>query len=116
VLDKIKRGEFVNFDSLLNQNSGRNLSFTIDESSDTPRVVCQQKASATRQQVSDYCSWFLAWSLFVTATILYRGHLVEQLLKYQLFVAQMSQQYNFQAWYPYDKAFHTFTANNPLAR
>ena len=48
--------------------------------------------------------------------LIYRGHLADQLVKYQVLISQFATNYNFAAWYAYDKAFRTFISNNPHAR
>jgi len=118
ILEKIRRGEFVNFDSLLPNNvpseSNNLFTMSLDQSNSSvgPRILVQN-SSNNRNKVTDLYTWVLAWSLFFQACIIFRGHLVAQLLKYQIFIAQLASQYNFQAWYAYDQAFRVFMSNNP---
>jgi len=121
ILEKIRRGEFVNFDSLLPNNSpgdSNNIfTMTLDQSSDSfsdgsPKILIKNSPN-NKNKVTDLHSWLLAWSLFLQTVIIFHGHLFAQLVKYQNFIAQLASQYNFNAWYLYDQAFRVFIANNP---
>lgn len=50
----------------------------------------------------------MAWSIYFQASLVYRPHLVHQLVSYN--------EYPFFGWYTYDKAFRTLITNNPKAR
>ena len=122
ILERIRRGEFVNFDLLLPNNvpSETRDTFTMSlnnsESGNGPRIVVQNGSRSAKNKIMDLYSWFIAWSLFFQAYIIFRGHLACQLAKYQIFIAQLASNYNFTAWYSYDQAFRTYIANNPTSR
>ena len=121
VLEKIRRGEFVNFDLLLPNNvpsetrDAFTLSLNSSDISQGPKIVVRNGNQSNKNKVIDLHSWFLAWCLFFQAYILFRPHLAYQLAKYQIFIAQLASNYNFSAWYAYDQAFRLHIANNPLA-
>lgn len=64
----------------------------------------------------DIFTWFLAWTVFTQILLIYRGHLVHELLQYQLMIANFAHQFSFQAWYSYDQAFRTYMTNNRWAK
>ena len=126
VISRIRRGEFVNFDNLLPQNLGRptssavSLSFDGDTLSlsnplDTFSQSINNNSNHKKARILDLCSWMLAWTLFIQAMVVFHGHLTQQLHEYQLFIAKLASQYNFNAWYSYDQAFRQHIANNPQA-
>ena len=121
VLEKIRRGEFVNFDLLLPNNvpSETRNTFTMSlynsDISQGPKIVVHNGAQSQKNKVIDLHSWFLAWCLFFQAYIIFRGHLACQLAKYQIFIAQLASNYSFHSWYDYDQAFRLYMANNPHA-
>jgi len=86
------------------------------ENQDGPQIIVRNNVQASRNRVFDLHSWLLAWSLFLQATIIFRGHLVSQMLKYQSFIAQLASNYNFQAWFSYDQSCRLAIANNPHLR
>jgi len=122
VLEKIRRGEFVNFDLLLPNNVPSEVRNTFTMSLDTsdisqgPKIVVRNGAQSNKIKVIDLHSWFLAWCLFFQAYIIFRGHLSCQMAKYQIFIAQLATNYRFESWYGYDQAFRMFIANNPQAQ
>jgi len=82
----------------------------------TPRIMVQNSFN-TRNKVIDLHSWILAWSLFFQAFLILRGqHHASELIKYQLFIAQLASAYNFSAWYAYDQVFRLYIANNPQSQ
>lgn len=71
VLEKIRLGEFINFDLLLPNNvpsRSTTTSFTLSldgsSSSDSPQILIKNNNNNGRNKVNDLHSWLLAWSLF----------------------------------------------------
>jgi len=95
VLERIRRGEFINFDLLLPNNmpsetsNAFSLSLENSDSSTSPWIVVHNTNNSTKEKVFDLHSWLLAWR---QAMIIFHGHLTNQLVKYQLFVTQFSYQ------------------------
>ena len=122
ILEKIRRGEFVNFDLLLPNNvpsevpNTFTMSLNNSDISQGPKIVVRNGAQSNKNKVVDLHSWFLAWCLFFQAYIIFRGHLSCQMAKYQIFIAQLATNYRFESWYGYDQAFRMFIANNPQAQ
>eukprot|EP00111_Clytia_hemisphaerica_P007722 TCONS_00022438-protein len=122
VINRIRRGEFVNFDSLLPQNVGRstNTHISLNIDGDSISLASNNDSSSTtkdnskyKAKVTDFLTWSLAWTFFFQIMVQFNSHLTEQLLQYQLYITNMANQYIFSAWYNYDKAFRQSLANNP---
>ena len=122
ILKQIKNGEFVDFDLLLPSNIGRPTNSTVSLAFDGDGNISLQKNDSSGQQLTkkakviDLNSWFMAWSRYFQASLVYRPHLVHQLVFYQMYIAHLANDYSFFGWYTYDKAFRIFIANNPTAR
>lgn len=76
VLERIRRGEFVNFDLLLPNNvpsetaNSFTMSFENTESSSAPRIIVQN-SNSNKNKVFDLHSWLLTWSLFLQVMIIF---------------------------------------------
>eukprot|EP00111_Clytia_hemisphaerica_P020463 TCONS_00060295-protein len=125
ILKQIKNGEFIDFDYLLPTNVGRpsNSSVSLAFDGDGNISLQRNELSSSHNQhlskkakVMDLNSWLMAWSRYFQASLVYHPHLIHQLLAYQIYIAQLANDYTFFGWYTYDKAFRTLMANNPSAR
>ena len=123
IIQRIQRGEFINFNSLLPQNiherDRASLQLTIDGdqlSLSRENGEGTKDSTAYKHKVTDIYTWLMAWTLFFQIFIFYRPHMMTQLLKYQTFISNLAYTYNFNAWYSYDQAFRQHVANNPSAR
>ena len=96
IIQRIQRGEFVNFDSLLPSNVGRasnsiislkfdgeSLSLSNNNDQSTTNIL------RTKNKVNDFHSWMLAWTLFYQIMVQHNSTLVHQLIKYQLFITNV---------------------------
>ena len=123
-LEKMKKSEYNNFEQLLPQTSpstGLERAFTLafseefDQLSilpeDTPRGGSKP---GSRKRVSEPRWWFLAWSIFLSATIVFHSHLATKLLKYQSLIARFFTVYSFEAVIDYDVQFRRKFAVNPF--
>ena len=85
ILDKIQRGEFVNFDLLLPNNvpsqTHNSYTMSLDDSIENPQIVVRN-SQQSKHKVIDLHSWLLAWSLFFQCVVIFRGHLACQLISY----------------------------------
>ena len=122
VLEKIRRGEFIHLDQLLPNNvpsevsTSYSLSLDSNDTNSTPRISISNSLQNTKNKIFDLFTWLLAWTLFCQVFLIFNPDFAQQLIKYQLFIAQLASSYNFQAWYSYDQAFRLFLANNPGSR
>ena len=122
VIEKIRRGEFVNFDHLLppsarsvtSMSTLSNLDYNIKVGSNdrsSPSLTLVPK-SGNKNKIIDYCTWVLAWSVFLQAMLVFHSHLISRLIKYQNHIARFAHQYSFAAVYAYDQLFRQNMANN----
>ena len=122
ILKQIKNGEFVDFDTLLPSNIGRPNNSAVSLAFDGDGNISFHRNESTIHQFSkkakviDLNSWLMAWSRYFQASLVYRPHLVGQMLSYQVYISHLANDYSFSGWYTYDKAFRTFVSNNPTAR
>ena len=122
VLEKIRRGEFIHLDQLLPNNvpsevsTSYSLSLDSNDNNSAPRISISNSLQNTKNKIFDLFTWLLAWTLFCQVFLIFNADFAQQLIKYQLFIAQLASSYNFQAWYSYDQAFRLFLANNPGSR
>ncbi|XP_057305537.1 uncharacterized protein LOC130642881 isoform X1 [Hydractinia symbiolongicarpus] len=129
VLEKIRTGEYVNFDLLLppglNSSSSALSSLAMDdvgefdlrirEMDGRPTVSLNQK-SFNKSKVKDFHSWCLAWSNYFMCMLHYFPHLTSQLLGYQQMVVNFANQYEFSAVYIYDQLHRLQIANDPTRK
>jgi len=118
VIDRIRRSEFhLNLNLLLPSSNLHRpaYQFSIDKS-DPSKVVMSLQSSSSTTRVTDLSTWFLAWSAFLQIMLIYRGQLSDQLIRYQLLIAQFAHQLDFAACYAYDQGFRAFMSNNPGSR
>ena len=123
-LDQIKRGDFVNFNLLLPQPasaSNSTQSFTVSVSEDNPGSFSisgagdsSHKLSKGKVKVSSPQLWFLAWSLFLGAMMMFHEHLVPALIRYQERICRYFTTYTFQSVADYDVQFRRKLAVNPV--
>ena len=122
-LEKIKKGQFVNFNLLLPQPaSSMNSSqgFVLSVSEDDPGKFSisgtgddNMKSSKGKVRVTNPQLWFLAWSLFFGAMIVFYEHLAPALVRYQERICRYFTCYPFQSVADYDVQFRRKLAVNP---
>uniref|UniRef100_A0A7M5X3I7 Cleavage and polyadenylation specificity factor subunit 4 n=1 Tax=Clytia hemisphaerica TaxID=252671 RepID=A0A7M5X3I7_9CNID len=122
-LDKIQKGEFVNFNLLLPQPasaSNSTQSFTLSVSEDDPGSLSisgtgdsNHRLSKGKVKVSNPQWWFLAWSLFFGAMMVFHEHLAPLLIRYQERICRFFTTYPFQCVADYDVQFRRKLAVNP---
>ena len=123
VLERIRRGEFINFSDLLppaasvSIGSTSSREFQVQLGRDRfsePTITLSSAEDQVKPKVFDYCTWVLAWAVFMQAMFTFHNHLIGALLRYQHNIARMASQYSFANVYAYDQAFRHLVANNPL--
>ena len=117
VLDKIKNGEFINFDLLLPSVTPLTLDeYTIKvnsgDSSGEPSISLVPRHHA-RPKVYDLYTWLAAWNHYLQAMAVYRPHLLIPLLRYQALITKLATQYTFPGWSTYDRLFRLQLVNDP---
>ena len=111
VINRIRRGEFVNFDTLLPGNIGRPAASTISFNVDGDNIQISSASDSqpnrqSRARIVDIFTWALTWTLFFQILKTYNINLVDKLLQYQLFIVNLASQYNFSAWYGSQRALY----------
>ena len=113
-LDKIKKGEFINFENLINSDHAKAMqkggwlsqSETKDfVKSEEARSLYEAQLSSGDAFIATFANWCLAWNRFMDFTIYFRPHLFHELFLYQKIVTNLVNMYNFDAVYAYDKEF-----------
>ena len=61
----------------------------LSNSTSNGPVITVQDGSNNKNKVTDIFTWFLSWSLFFQASLIFRAHLAEKMAQYQLFTAQL---------------------------
>ena len=121
-LHQIRRGEYVNFDSLfsavtLGFSSRPEFTMSICQDEVLGFDSCPSFAIRPRQQgnarISSFVDWSRAWGDFYTASIIFRPHLAAPMVRYQTIIARFAATYPRAAWAAYDSAFRQAVANNP---
>lgn len=117
VIDKIRNGEFVNFDLLLPNRSPvltDEYSFKMVGGS-TPSVSLIPK-NQHKPKVIDFSSWMVAWTNFLRCYILFFPQRIQELIRYQALITDFASQYIFSAWSQYDRMFrYQLTFNQELS-
>ena len=121
ILQKIKRGEFVNFDKLLPHavapSSSDDFAIRLDQSGGEPASLSLvPRSQSSKAKVFDFLSWLQAWNNFVRAFVYYHPHTMSQLLYYQAMVCDYFNQYTFNDVYAYYRNFRQRMAALPDLR
>ena len=109
VIDKIKAGEFINFDSLLPNHSpvsDEDFAFKVGGGggSESPSVSLVPKHQA-KSKVTNFNSWMVASTNFVRAYSIFWPYRLQELVHYQATICDFANQFPFVAWSNYDRMF-----------
>ena len=130
ILEKIKAGEYINFDMLLPpvlaaSTTSSVSSLPMDDAGEfdiniknvdgNPRISLSQ-VTLGKPKVRDYPTWLLAWSNYLRCMVRFFPHLVDHLVTYQTMMAQYATQYNFASVYASDQLHRIHMANDPSKR
>ena len=124
ILEKIKAGEYINFDMLLPPALGSLSIPMMDDAGEydinikhvegSPRISLTQVTQG-KNKVKDYPSWCLAWSNYLRCMIQFFPHLTNQLVIYQSYIALFATQYAFTYVYAFDQV-HRLNLTNDFSR
>ena len=121
IQDRIVRGEFVDFASLLPKamfsgalepETGRSLTVQLAPSGDDVSI---QLASNVRK-ITSFSSWMEAWNIYLSIVIEHTPARATEFVAYQCIITSASIQYPTAAWLNYDTQFCTLAALNPSLR
>ena len=113
-MDKIRNGEFVNFDTLLPNHTPVNhdeYTFKLVEGP-SPSVSLVPKHQS-HPKVVNFNSWMVAWTNFMRAYAVFFPHRITELVRYQSIICDFATQYSFSGWLAYDWLFRYRLANDP---
>ena len=114
VLTQIKKGEFVNFDSLLPSTTPLSMdeySFKVNPGANASVTLVPMAQS--RPKDFYLSSWLTAWNIYLCCVMIFHPHLTTQLMYYQSLICQFASQYIFATWSTYDRLFRYQLAHNP---
>ena len=113
VMRRIRNGEFVEFECLLSVAPSSPNEFTVSmgNSGDSPAISLAPRSS--RAKITNFNSWWLAWSTFIRVYLQCFLHRMKQVLSYQASIAQFSTQFVFSDVYTYDRLFRQRMALEP---
>ena len=102
-IDKIRNGEFVNFDNLLpNHNPVNQDEYTFKEVGGSITLVPKRQ---NKPKVLTFNSWMLAWTVFFRAYSQFWPHRTQELIAYQGIICNFATQYSFTSILVYDRLF-----------
>jgi len=113
VIDKIRNGEFVNFDMLLpNRAPIQTDEYTFKIVGGSAPSVALVPNTQKKPKVTDFTSWMVAWNNFLKCFTFFHPHRVQELIRYQAIICDFANQYTFSAWSTYDRMFRYQVASN----
>ena len=121
IRDRIIRGEFVDFASLLPKamfsggsepETRRSLTVQLASSGDD---ILIQPASNLRK-ITSFASWMEAWNIYLSIVIDHTPARAAEFVAYQRIITSASIQYLTAAWLNYDVQFRTLAASDPTLR
>ena len=114
-IDKIKAGEYVNFDVLLpNYTPMSHDEYAFQLVGGADPSVCLVPKNQAKPKVSNFNAWMVAWSNFMQIYTSFWPHRVGELITYQSIICDFASQFSFSAWVNYDRMFRFRMAQDPL--
>ena len=127
VKQKILRGEYIDFDTLLPESLyparhglSPSPSFTLRLSSDPASadgdVVIAQQKPLTKRTIRDLPSWMEAWNVFIHVLVAHSPARALPLLAYQRIICDASLRFSPRCWLRYDQRFRATAAADKTLR
>ena len=105
-IDKIRSGEFVNFDSLLpNHSPVAHDEYTFKVIGGSSPSVSLVPKNQNKPKVTNFNLWMVSWTNFFRTYIIFWPHRVSELVRYQATICDFANQFTFAAWSGYDRMF-----------
>ena len=124
VRDKIARGEYIDFASLLSKsmfsihNPLSQQSVTLRLNSDDNSFTVQPAVphSTSPQRISSFASWMEAWNVYLSVRTAFNPSCAAELIRYQCIITSANSDHPISEWLNYDVKFRTKAANDPSLR
>ena len=118
IRDRIVRGEFVDFASLLpkamfsgGSEPETHRSLTVQLASSGDDILIQPVSNS--KKITSFPSWMEAWNIYLSIVIDHTPARAAEFIVYQCIITSASIQYPTAAWLNYDVQFRTLAASEP---
>ena len=115
--EKIKRGEYIELNSLLPPTPGyqveESLAKRIRLSEDDGQLVLSTTSGAAKRKLDNLAAWLEAWSIYCSILFVAQSDRASELIAYQLRIVQAARKYRWPAVLEYDMCFRQKAAYIP---
>ena len=115
--EKIKRGEYIELNSLLPPTPGyqveESLAKQIRLSEDDGQLVLSTTSGAAKRKLDNLAAWLEAWSIYCSILCVAQSDRASELIAYQLRIVQPARKYRWPAVSEYDMCFRQKAAYIP---
>ena len=105
VQQRILRGEFIDFNSLLPQ--------VMFSPANTTPLTNANRFTMQPTRINSFSSWLDAWNTYISTIVAHNPSQAFELLGYQHLIHSASKHFSTPAWLNYDVQFRTLAASNP---
>ena len=124
VRDKIVRGEYIDFASLLSKSmfsthnplSQQSVTLRLNSDNDSFTVQPAVPHSTSSQRISSFASWMEAWNVYLSVRTVFNPSCAAELIRYQCIIISANSDHPISEWLNYDVKFRTKAANDPSLR
>ena len=124
VRDKIARGEYIDFASLLSKSmfsthnplSQQSVTLRLNSDDDSFTVQPAVPHSTSSQRISSFASWMEAWNVYLSVRTAFNPSCAAELIRYQCIITSANSDHPIPEWLNYDVKFRTKAANDPSLR
>ena len=122
--DKIARGEYIDFTSLLSKSifsthnplSQQSVTLQWNAEGDSFTVQPAAPSSTSSQRISSFASWMEAWNVYLSVRTAFNPSCAAELIRYQCIITSANAEHPMSEWLNYDIKFRTKAANDPSLR
>ena len=113
-IDKIRSGEFVNFDTLLPCHGPvAHDEYTFQVVGGSSPSVSLVPRNQNKPRVINFNLWMVSWTNFFRTYVVFWPQRMSELLRYQATICDFANQFTFAAWSGYDRMFRYSMASDP---
>ena len=115
ISERIKNGEYINFDELLPEALGATpppvqLQLSTSSPGQLVQLVSDPHPTSVRRRVHDLATWLEAWTAYLNILLLSAPQRSSELLGYQAIIVDANKKFYPDAWLAYDRQFRTACA------